>query len=61
MTGLAVAVERREWRVVSLYLLLGVAEAASQLPAESLAELLDLLGGEASTAPDGKPRTDGWR
>jgi hypothetical protein len=47
VTGLAVAVERREWRVVALYLLLGVAEAASRLPPESLAELLDLLGGAA--------------
>ena len=46
MTGLAVAVERREWRVVTLYLLLGVSEAASALPAESLAALLDLLGGD---------------
>ncbi|HEY7467313.1 MAG TPA: hypothetical protein VIB47_11545 [Dehalococcoidia bacterium] len=45
VTGLAVAVERREWQVVALYLLLGVAEAASRLPPESLAELLDLLGG----------------
>ena len=46
MTGLAVAVERREWQLVSLYLLLGVSEAAALLPAESLAALLDLLGGE---------------
>jgi hypothetical protein len=47
VTRLAVAVERRDWRVVALYLLLGVAEAASQLPPNSLAELIDLLGGEA--------------
>lgn len=54
MTGLAVAVERRAWRVVSLYLLLGVSEAAVRLPAESLAELLDLLGGGG--APQETPR-----
>jgi hypothetical protein len=46
MTGLAVAVERREWRVVALYLLLGVSEAAARLPAESLNELLDVLGAD---------------
>lgn len=46
MTSLAVAVEKREWRLVSLYLLLGVHEAASQLPPETLTELVDLLGGE---------------
>jgi hypothetical protein len=48
MTSLAVAVERREWRLVSLYLLLGVSEAASQLPPETLTELIDLLAGETS-------------
>lgn len=46
MTGLTQAVERRQWDVVSLYLLLGVSEAASRLPPETLAALLDLLGGE---------------
>jgi len=42
---MAVAVERRDWHSVALYLLLGVADAASSLPEESLAALLDLLGG----------------
>ena len=46
MTSLAVAVEKREWRLVSLYLLLGVSEAASRLPPETLSELVDLLDGE---------------
>jgi class 3 adenylate cyclase len=46
VTGLAPAVERRDWRVVSLYLLVGVSEAASRLPPESLEELLNLLGAE---------------
>jgi hypothetical protein len=39
-------VERREWQLVALYLLLGISEAAAQLPPESLAALLDLLGGD---------------
>jgi hypothetical protein len=44
MTAFAVAVERQQWSLVSLYLLLGVTEAAQKLPPESLAALLDLLG-----------------
>ena len=54
MTPFAVAVEQRRWRLVSLYLLLGVSEAASRLPPETLSELVDLLGGEAE-----RQRTDG--
>ena len=46
MTGFAGAVERRQWPLVSLYLLLGVAEAAQKLPPESLVALIDLLGGD---------------
>ena len=46
MTTMAVAIDKREWRLVSLYLLLGVSEAASRLPPETLSELVDLLGGE---------------
>jgi hypothetical protein len=45
VTSLALAVEKREWRLVSLYLLLGVSDAASRLPPETLSELVDLLGG----------------
>ena len=41
------AVERRAWSVVALYLLLGVAEAASRLPPETLENLLELLEGHA--------------
>jgi len=41
---LAQAVERKEWPLVSLMLLLGVTEVASSLPPESLAALLDLVG-----------------
>ena len=52
MTGFAVAVERRQWRVVSLYLALGITEAASKLPPESLTALVELLGGDET------PRTE---
>ena len=44
---LALAIEKRQWRLVSLYLLLGVSEAASRLSPETLMELVDLLGGES--------------
>jgi len=46
MTAIGVAIERQDWRLVSLYLLLGVSEAAAKLPAESLVALLGILGGE---------------
>jgi hypothetical protein len=52
VTPLAIAVERRDWQSVALYLLLGVSDAAAALPVESLAELLDLLGGEEARKGD---------
>jgi hypothetical protein len=45
MSPLAVAVERRAWTLVALYLLLGVAEAASRLPPEAVEGLLEALEG----------------
>jgi hypothetical protein len=44
--GFEAAIERKQWEVVCLYLMLGVTEAASKLPPESLSALLDLLAGE---------------
>jgi hypothetical protein len=46
MTRFEVAIAQKQWEVVCLYLLLGVSEAASMLPPESLSALLDLLAGE---------------
>ncbi len=40
---LAIAIERKNWELVALCLLLGVAEVASRLPPETLERLLDLL------------------
>ena len=42
-TALPLAIERRDWRLAALCLLLGVAEAASRLPPETLDSLLELL------------------
>lgn len=41
--ALPIALERKEWTFAALCLLLGVAEAASRLPPETLESLLDLL------------------
>ena len=46
MTGMAQAVERKDWTAVALYLLLGVSQAAEKLPPETLEALIDLLGGD---------------
>jgi len=43
VTALGLALERRQWSLASLYLLLGVSQAASRLPPESLEALLDIL------------------
>ena len=50
MTAFEAAIERKQWELVSLYLMLGVTEAASKLPPESLSALLDLLTGEGEDA-----------
>ena len=54
MTRFEAAIEQKQWEVVCLYLLLGVSEAASKLPPESLSALLDLLAGEQD-APEEWP------
>jgi len=42
-SALAVAIERRNWTLAALCLLLGVAEEAARLPPETLESLLELL------------------
>jgi hypothetical protein len=42
-SALAVAVERKNWSLAALCLLLGVSETARTLPPETLERLLDLL------------------
>jgi hypothetical protein len=42
-SALAIALERRDWSLAALCLLLGVAEVASRLPPETLEALLELL------------------
>ena len=40
---LALALERQEWSLAALCLLLGVADAATRLPPETLESLIELL------------------
>jgi hypothetical protein len=46
VSGLAIAIERRQWETVALYLLAGVAAATEKLPPDSLHGLLDVLSEE---------------
>jgi len=58
MNGLQNAIERERWDLVWLYLALGLAEAASKLPHESLDELIALLADEEDSQ-DGGARNAG--
>ena len=54
MSGLALAIERREWELAALYLLLGVSRAAAKLPPDAIHGLLEVLsaeGGETLPSP----------
>jgi hypothetical protein len=54
MSALALAIERQEWEVAALYLLLGVSQAAAKLPPDAIHGLLEVLsaeGGESSPSP----------
>jgi hypothetical protein len=45
MTGLSVAIGRRDWEATALYLVLGVIRVASRLPPGTVEDLLDMLTG----------------
>jgi hypothetical protein len=45
VTTLAAAIERKEWELASLFLLLGVTEAAAALPPDAIEGLLEVLAG----------------
>jgi hypothetical protein len=46
MSALALAIERKEWELTALYLLLGVSRAAAKLPPDAIYGLLEVLSGE---------------
>jgi len=54
VTALALAIEKKRWRRVALYLLLAMGRVAERLPEDTLAELLALLGDDSGTAGGGR-------
>jgi hypothetical protein len=46
MSALALAIERKEWELAALYLLLGVSQAAAKLPPDAICGLLEVLSAE---------------
>ena len=46
MSALAKAIAAKQWELAALYLLLGLLEAFSRLPADSVEGLLDVLEGD---------------
>ena len=46
MSALAQAIERKEWELAALYLLLGVSRAAAKLPPDAIYGLLEVLSAE---------------
>jgi hypothetical protein len=64
MSALALAIERKEWELAALYLLLGVSRAAAKLPPDAVYGLLEALsseGGERSPSPRGGGSRRGQR
>ena len=56
MSALALAIERKQWELTALYLLLGVSQAAAKLPPDAIYGLLEVLsaeGGEGLPSPRG--------
>ena len=48
MQTLAVAIERKQWELAALCLLLGLTEAAAKLPPDAIEGLLEVLVAEGS-------------
>lgn len=56
MTPLAAALQGRQWELVALRLLIGVSNAASALPPQSLTEIVELLRGQEREGGRGRDR-----
>jgi hypothetical protein len=59
VSTLAVAIERKQWELASLCLLMGVVEAAAALPPDAVEGLLEVLAGleDEDTQPRGGTRS----
>ena len=47
VSALALAIERRQWELAALYLMLGVSQAAARLPPDAIYGLLEVLSAES--------------
>lgn len=47
MSALALAIERKQWELIALYLSLGVCRAAAKLPPDAIHGLLEVLSAES--------------
>ena len=56
MSTLAIAIERRQWELAALCLLLGVTRAAAALPPDAVEGLLEVL-----STPPNRPEQQGGR
>lgn len=59
MSTLAAAIERKQWELASLCLLMGVVEAAAALPPDTMEGLLEVLAGmeDEDSQPQGGARS----
>lgn len=53
---LSVAIERQDWELAALCLLLGVARAARALPPQTLEEMIELLAAPPHRTRERRPR-----
>ncbi len=61
-SALAVAIERRDWELAALCLLVGITRAAEALPPEAIDALIEALSGEEEPRRTGRrPRRSGCR
>jgi hypothetical protein len=53
---LAIAIEKEQWEVAALYLLIGMQKAIEALPPETVEALLELIEDEEEAAPHSSHR-----
>ena len=57
MSALALAIQRKQWEVAALYLLVGLTQAAAKLPPDAILSLLEVLMAEGElSSRKGKSR-----
>jgi len=59
MSALALAIQRKQWEVAALYLLVGLTQATAKLPPDAILGLLEVLEGSPSASAEGRPASGG--